>query len=165
MSYSCQCFITKMFFQNFLLQTNAAFKFTCTTLVTFGNNLAVSSEKSHLDTCLGWDPSCSFGGGRSLIVTNGGLLQSHYPLRTSVPPFLLALLLPLESVGLVSGSPSPVSATSAKFPSWTHSKKSRATADCSGRPLPPLPPPHMLHDMSPQLSSVQLKVERSFFVE
>lgn len=88
-----------------------------------------------------------------------GLLQSHYPLRTSVPPLLLALLLLLESVGLVSGSPSPVSATSAKFPSWTHSKKSRATADCSGRPLAP---PRMLHDMSPQLSSAQLKVERSF---
>lgn len=96
-------------------------------------------------------------GGRGVV--DVGLLQSHYPLRTSVPPLLLALLLLLESVGLVSGSPSPVSATSAKFPSWTHSKRSRATADCSGRPPPPL---RMFHDMSPQLSSAQLKVERSF---
>lgn len=59
-----------------------------------------------------------------------------YPLRTSIPPLLLALLA-RESIGLVIISLPSVSSTSAASLSSarSESKVTRATANCSSRPL------------------------------
>lgn len=63
-----------------------------------------------------------------------------YPLSTSVPPLLLALLA-RGSIGLVISSLPSVSSTSAASLSSarSESKVTRATANCSSRPLHLLP--------------------------